>query len=177
MHWSSHMIMSEQIIMHFGSRFGDPLVVVDIGSQIAGSQSVSYRQLVPDTWRYIGVDLCSGRNVDLVMPSEFEIPVADASADLVISGQCIEHCRNPFRLVAEAVRILKPNGMMFLTAPAVWPEHKHPIDCFRFYPDGMRSVMEESGLEVMDAFLGREKTNVGGENPVAYDCWGIGRKP
>jgi SAM-dependent methyltransferase len=177
MHWSSYKIMEEQLKKYLGPRFGEHMTVVDVGSQVIGKQPLSYRSLMPPAWRYVGVDLGEGKNVDQVMPSEYEIPMATGEVNVVISGQCLEHCRNPFRLMGEITRILRPHGLALVTAPAVWPEHKCPLDCFRFYPDGMRSVMEEAGLSVEDAFIGWAKTNVGGENPVAHDCWGIGRKP
>jgi SAM-dependent methyltransferase len=175
MHWSSFQTMNDKLKQYLGTEFKEPLAIVDLGSQRIGNQPLSYRGLVPEAWKYIGVDLAIGNNVDIIMPSEFSIPFETSSINILISGQCLEHCRNPFLLVAEATRVLKPRGWMFITAPAVWPEHKVPIDCFRFYPDGMRAVMEQSGLEVVETFVGGS-THVGGENPTAYDCWGIGRK-
>ena len=176
MHRSSFQTMGDKLRQYLEPRFGEPLFVADLGSQCIAGQPLSYRNLVPGTWKYAGIDLAAGDNVDVVMPTEFHIPFNTSSVDVLISGQCLEHCRNPFRLVAEATRVLKPLGLIFLAAPAVWPEHKAPIDCFRFYPDGMRAVMEQSGLEVLEVFVGGS-TYVGGENPTAYDCWGIGKKP
>lgn len=94
----------------------------------------------------------------------YSIPLADESVDTVISGQCLEHVNNPFKLVAEGARILKKGGHLLLTATFQWREHKYPIDTFRYLPDGMRALMEEAGITVIKTYL------------IKYDCWGIGRR-
>jgi SAM-dependent methyltransferase len=125
---------------------------------------------MPAGWKYRGADLRAGPGVDICMESEFKIPLASSSVDVVISGQCLEHCRNPFKLVAEAARILRGDGFIFLVAPFVFFEHKEPIDCFRFLPDGMAAILAECGVEIIRTYL-----QPAGANHV--DCWGVGRKP
>jgi 2-polyprenyl-3-methyl-5-hydroxy-6-metoxy-1,4-benzoquinol methylase len=61
---------------------------------------------------------------------------------VVISGQCLEHVRNPFRLVAEMARMLKPAGWIFLTAPTSWELHRCPLDYWRILPDGMDALFQ-----------------------------------
>lgn len=153
------------------------LSVADLGSKAVSFQpGYTYRDLMRPSWRYTGIDLEPGDNVDVVMTGEYSIPIPDGAMDVLISGQCLEHCRNPFRLMSEVARIVKLGGLVFATAPACWPEHRFPLDCFRFYPDGMRSVMEEAGLDVLEAFLGGDPRRRRQE-PVGIDCWGIARKP
>ena len=93
------------------------------------------------------------------------IPLDDESFDCVISGQCLEHVRNPFKVVAEGARILKKGGYMLLTAPNEWRIHRYPIDTFRYNPDGMAALMEEAGLTTVKTYINKN------------DCWGIGVKP
>jgi SAM-dependent methyltransferase len=45
------------------------------------------------------------------------LPFPDASYDLVISSECIEHTRRPERCVAEMLRVLRPRGALVLTCP------------------------------------------------------------
>ena len=104
-------------------------------------------------------------SADTLMLGTYTLPAASDSFDLVISGQCLEHCENPFRLTAEMVRVLKPGRLILLTAPWQWREHKWPLDCWRILPDGMRAMMREVGVEPVEADM-REN-----------DCWGIGCKP
>jgi ubiquinone/menaquinone biosynthesis C-methylase UbiE len=142
------------------SKYGKGLVA-DIGS-MSKHGAKSYRDFCT---QYIGIDIEKGPNVDLVMTGPYTIPMADQSVDTVISGQCLEHVNNPFKLVLESARILKQGGYMLLTAPFQWREHRYPVDTFRYLPDGMRALMEEAGMTVIKTYLNQN------------DCWGIARKP
>jgi len=167
MHPASYNEMNANLSRYASALKEGDATVLDVGSfNVNGS----YRDLMAPQWKYVGVDMRAGPNVDLVMPSEFDIPLGDDSVDLVISGQCLEHCRNPFRLVAEAARILRPGGLMILAAPFVFFEHKEPIDCFRFLPDGMTALFAQAGMETLRTYLLPAEAD-------HVDCWGIGRKP
>lgn len=141
-------------------------LVADIGS-MSKNGAKTYRDFMKrySGIEYIGIDIESGPNVDIVMTGPYTIPLDDNSVDTVISGQCLEHVNNPFKLVLESARILKQGGYMLLTAPFQWREHKYPIDTFRYLPDGMRALMEEAGMTVIKTYLNQN------------DCWGIARKP
>lgn len=160
MHSSSYDGMREAVRRYIAT----PGRVVDVGAMDING---CYRPLFGG-WEYIGVDIEAGPNVDVVMPQEFTIPIESESADAVISGQCIEHVRNPFKLVTEAARLLKTGAVMILVAPHKQRIHRYPIDTFRYNPDGMAAILEEAGLDVMDAYI------VEGSN--ISDCWGIGRR-
>lgn len=142
--------------------------VVDVGSLNVNG---TYRDLFDHNWNYAGTDIQQGANVDVIMPGEYSLPFSDSFADLVISGQTIEHCRNPFKLVAEMARVLKSAGTIILIAPSVWVQHRYPIDCWRFLPDGMRCLLEESGLVYRDS-----KVYKNPKNQMEVDCYVVGRK-
>jgi SAM-dependent methyltransferase len=150
-------------------------LIVDIGSMDING---SYRPLIEPRWRYCGVDLIAGPNVDLVMHSEFNTGLPTDSADAVLCGQCLEHCRDPFRLVGEAARIAKSGAFLLVTAPFIWAEHRHPLDCWRFLPDGMRILLEQAGAECLEAYVIKDEEN-GSRTDFQIngaDCWGIGKK-
>ena len=48
----------------------------------------------------------------------------------------------------EMVRVLKPEGLICIIAPRGFKEHRHPVDCWRFLPDGMRALARINGLKV-----------------------------
>lgn len=53
----------------------------------------------------------------------------------------------------ELVRVTKAGGHVITINPVSWPFHEAPYDCWRAYPDGMRALYEDVGLEVvMSAF-------------------------
>lgn len=78
---------------------------------------------------YIGLDIDDG-NFELE-----RLPVADASADLVVALAIIEHLHSPDNLMKEIYRILKPGGVLVVSTPNwryAWktffdnPAHVHP---------------------------------------------------
>lgn len=145
--------------------------VMDLGSYDVNG---TFRPLMRDTWEYIGVDITAGPNVDVVMPAEYSIPLDDNSADLLISGSCLEHVKNPFRLMKEAVRILKPGCHAIVMVPYQIVIHRYPIDCWRFLPDGMEALFQESGLETIQSYI-IEKPHPMPTRRQQH-CWGIGKK-
>jgi SAM-dependent methyltransferase len=45
------------------------------------------------------------------------LPFEDASFDVVVAGELLEHLRDPRRLVAEARRVLRPGGVLVASVP------------------------------------------------------------
>ena len=143
---------------------GKTLSVLDIGSHdIHGNYN--YRSIFTDKGHsYTGADLEAGENVDVIM-EQYNLPFNDNSFDIVISGQTMEHVEDLHKFIIEAVRVLKVNGLMCMVAPTSFPYHAHPIDCWRFFPDGMAFLMRDiAKLEVVES-----KIRIG-------DCVGIARK-
>lgn len=73
----------------------------------------------------------------------------DASFDLVLCTQVLEHCMNPWAAVREIHRILRPGGYAMVSAPHVWFYHPHPTDHWRFTQEGMVHLCRDAGLEPM----------------------------
>lgn len=101
---------------------------------------------------YTGYDIAPGPGVDVVLDHPEHLPVPDCSYDLVVSANTLEHTRRPWLVAQEMARVCKPGGWVFLLVPEVHPYHPYPIDCFRFYPDGVRSLMENAGLTVVECY-------------------------
>jgi len=135
MHESSMKHMSDFVNENLNKDM--PLCILDIGaSDIHGA----YRPLFNSNplWKYTGLDIVAGANVDIVASHEHHYPVGDSSFDVVVSGQVLEHVEDIYAFADEIYRIVKPGGMVCIIAPCVWNEHKFPHDCWRFYPDGLR---------------------------------------
>jgi len=86
------------------------------------------------------------KNVDFRLGDMEEVPIEDASVDLVFFSQSLHHALHPERAVAEAWRILKPSGRI-----AVLDLTKHRFEEAReLYADewlGFSEVELESAME------------------------------
>src|SRR5262249_8256986 len=71
----------------------------------------------------LGVGLASGSNVDLVCPAH-ELRLPDATFDVVISTERLEHDRYWAATLRNAARMLRPGGLLLVTcATTRRPEH------------------------------------------------------
>jgi SAM-dependent methyltransferase len=116
----------------------DCVRVFDIGgSDVNGS----YREIFAHPrFAYTATDIDAGPGVQLVLQDPYRLPLEDESIDIVISGQMLEHCEFFWLTFQEMVRVLRPGGFIFLIAPSSGPEHRYPVDCYRFYPDAYRAL-------------------------------------
>lgn len=137
-----------RLVAHYLDR-DRALSVIDIGSRDVNG---SYRTLFDaPAWRYRGIDLESGKGVDIVLRDPYTLPLPSGSVDLVISGQAFEHIEYFWLTWLEMARVLRPGGMVFLIAPSRGPEHRFPQDCWRFYPDGFRSLAKYGRFDLLEA--------------------------
>jgi SAM-dependent methyltransferase len=108
------------------------LTIVDIGSQDVNG---SLRSVAPPNNKYIGVDFVEAKGVDVVITDPYSLPFEDESVDAVVSSSCFEHSEFFWLLFNEALRILKPTGLLYINVPSNGQFHRYPVDCWRFYPD------------------------------------------
>jgi len=130
--------------------------VLDVGSQTVGNQSNSYRRIFSDydsSIDYVGCDITAGRNVDIVLPSPYDWSnIPSCSFDFIISGQMLEHVEFPWLTFIEIHRALKLGGICCVIAPSAGPMHNYPLDCYRYYPDGISALAEYAHLSVLEVF-------------------------
>ena len=99
--------------------------------------------------RLLTMDTNRCASPDCVASAE-ALPIASASLALVISQEVIEHVGDPWRVVGEAARVLKPGGRLYLQAPFVIGYHPCPRDYWRFTAEGLGRLVEAAGLELED---------------------------
>ena len=152
MHRSSYDKMQAFRDAYLGHLLNTPLTILDVGSAAVSADGASYRTLFAGPeWRYVGLDMEPGANVDLVPESAYhwsELP--DASVDVVISGQAFEHIEWPWLTIREIARVMRGNGIAAIVAPSAGPVHRFPKDCWRYYPDGMPALAAYAGLRVVE---------------------------
>lgn len=129
------------------------LTVLDIGSAVVADGHRSNREAMANpNWRYVGLDIEPGPNVDVAVAEPYDWrEVADASVDVVTCSQVFEHTEFFWLTILEIGRVLKPNGVAFIVAPGAGPLHRYPLDCWRFYDDGLPALARWADLAVVEA--------------------------
>ncbi len=116
--------------------------VLDVG---CGMQP--YRAMLgPGVTEYVGLDREGALTKPTLVGCAEELPVPDASFDVVLATMMLEHVVDPRRVLAEARRVQRPGGRRVLTVPAVWPAHEVPHDYWRFTRFGLEQLLSELGF-------------------------------
>jgi SAM-dependent methyltransferase len=71
--------------------------------------------------------------------------VEDASFDLVLCTQVLEHAVDPDKVVRELRRVVKPGGRVLASTHGVQVYHPDPVDLRRWTHEGLRRLFEENG--------------------------------
>ena len=73
-------------------------------------------------WMYTGLDVAAGPNVDVVLRTPYAWrEVASASANVVVSGQALEHIPYLWITMLEIARVLKVGGLCCILDPSSGP--------------------------------------------------------
>ena len=86
---------------------------------------------------------------DLMHMSE----VPDVRFDTVVCNQVLEHVRSPLRALSEMHRVLKPGGVLILSAPLLSRRHELPYDFFRYTQEGLTALLQDVGYEVREVLI------------------------
>jgi hypothetical protein len=92
MHRSSFGKMARFCRDYLEARCREPLTIIDLGSHHING---CYRPIFQHPrWRYLGVDLAPGKNVDLVLRDPYDWrELSPESADVIVAGQTLESIR------------------------------------------------------------------------------------
>jgi ubiquinone/menaquinone biosynthesis C-methylase UbiE len=104
-----------------GGRSLEGLTVLDVGCGTGPFSLAAQQRGARVTSVDIGVELLRKARTKgtrrVIAGDAAALPFSDASFDLVISSECIEHTAQPERDVAEMLRVLRADGMLALTCP------------------------------------------------------------
>jgi SAM-dependent methyltransferase len=93
---------------------------------------------------YVGLDTAAHAHADLVGPIE-AIPAADASFDLVLCIQVLEHVDDPAQAVRELARVTRPGGRVLLSTHGAMVYHPNPFDPWRWTHEGLERLFAANG--------------------------------
>jgi SAM-dependent methyltransferase len=112
--------------------------VLDLGAKDGrGKRAAAGRKI-----RYIAADLCGSPGIDLLADAH-ALPLRTCSVDAVFCVSVLMYCRNPFRVISEIFRVLKPGGLVYLSTAFVYRVAPDPDDYCRFSASGLAQLCEE----------------------------------
>nr|WP_306238097.1 MULTISPECIES: class I SAM-dependent methyltransferase [unclassified Ornithinimicrobium] len=102
-----------------------------------------------------GAQVASERGLQVIRADAQQLPVADASLDLVTALDVLEHLPDHERAAAEIHRVLRPGGTLVAAVPVdqrLWSEHDVAVGHERRYePAQFLSLLQGAGLEIVEA--------------------------
>lgn len=124
--------------------------IVEIGSLNVNG---GLRDVIDEKFNYIGLDFVEGPGVDVVLDDPYRLPFESESKDVIITSSCFEHSEMFWIVFLEFLRVLKPNGLIYLNAPSNGVYHRYPVDCWRFYPDSGSALIKWAKYNNIDAVM------------------------
>lgn len=116
-----------------------------------GCGDMPYRALfAPQVSRYIAADLPGNPAATALITAEGRLNLPDASADLVLSSQVLEHVADPALYLSECSRVLKSGGRLFLSTHGSWWYHPHPTDYWRWTGQGLQKTLRDAGFDQVE---------------------------
>jgi SAM-dependent methyltransferase len=111
---------------------------LELGTGYGGPTAA--RLLVGENVEVVGTDLSPAPGVELVIDFESSREAVLRAAQgrrfataLVLN--VLEHTFEPVTVLDNVGALLEPGGRLVLVAPAAWPLHNFPQDCYRLLPD------------------------------------------
>ena len=138
--------LSGRHIEEFVERHGPALAgrVLDYG---CGNKP--YAESLPNAATLVGVDIeqSSESRVDVLIEPGERLPFSDGWFDAALCTEVLEHVEEPWLLLEQLGRVVRPGGALIVSAPFVWPLHEEPRDFMRFSPHGLAHLLERAGFE------------------------------
>jgi SAM-dependent methyltransferase len=156
-----------QTAMQYGKQFFEKYgpfgTVAEVGSMVVAGGSL--REVATEGCLYVGIDCADGTGVDVVAVDPYDLPIHDSRYDAVVSSSTFEHADFFWLTFLEMVRICKPGGYIYVNSPSNGYVHRHPVDCWRFYPDAGQALAkwaERNGqtVELVETFMGEPDADV-----------------
>lgn len=116
--------------------------VLEIGTGRADPTRSTRRDAwVPNAAEYLGTDMQSGIDVDIVADVHRLSEIAgEEQFDVIISCSTFEHVKYPHRAAHEAMKALRVGGLLFVQTVQTFPLHDYPYDYFRFSKEALAGL-------------------------------------
>lgn len=135
----------------FPASLYDAFAVLDVGSMNVGCKWSGRDLWDYAGWQYTGIDIAPGPNVDrVVTEAGFRLGM---EFDVVMSSGTLEHTKRFWNTFESMALHVKPGGYLFCIAPWSFPYHRFPTDSWRISPDGMATLCDDYGLQLLESYI------------------------
>lgn len=153
MHLNSELLFTKYAKQYFKSG----MKVLEVGSNTPPSKYCRVIRNSDIKWDTLGLERARYKGLTFRSKDEYKYPLDDNSYDIVLSGQVLEHVKKIWIWIKELARVCNKGGYVITINPVSWAYHEAPVDCWRVYPEGMKALYDEAGLEViLSVFEGLE---------------------
>lgn len=149
---NSHRHSLTHYIQQASNQLAAPATVLDLGCG-EGSSIDLFNRIAPSV-NWHGVDIEDSPEVrkrrrkheSIKTFDGVNLPYPDRYFDLIYCNQVLEHVRHPDRLISDALRVLRPNGLFVGAVSYLEPYHSYSI--FNFTPYGIVKVFTDAGFTI-----------------------------
>ena len=124
---------------------------LELGTRRWGLEPTHHRALFPDSCAFTMTDYMDGQDVDVVSDAHDFKEFPDEQFEGVFSASTFEHIQFPWVAAGALFRIIKPGGWLYVATHHTFPVHGYPFDYSRWTDQGLRSLFEWVGFEVVEA--------------------------
>jgi SAM-dependent methyltransferase len=71
------------------------------------------------------------------------LPFTEGHIARIVCDNVLEHVEEPYKAVAEMYRVLKPNGLLYVALPFLYPFHDSPNDLHRWTDEGIKRMLKQ----------------------------------
>jgi len=124
----------------------------------------------------VGLDVCKAKNVDVVVSDFYDWKeIEDNSQDFIITANALEHIEFPWLTMEQIYKKLKSNGIACVIAPNFAFEHRYPLDCYRYFADGLVALAKWAKFQIINITVGGVPNLYADSkwDDIINDCMGI----
>lgn len=103
--------------------------ILDIGGNRVGKRGIFNIESYGHRVVYLNI---SPKKLPDLLADAAALPFGNNLFDVVICSELLEHMYNHRDVLAEALRVLKPDGVLLATIPFMYPQHPDPNDYLRY---------------------------------------------
>jgi SAM-dependent methyltransferase len=108
---------------------------------VLGAGHDPYRSYLANANEILTNDIDSDlKSIDIISTAE-NLPISSNNIDSIVAIEVFEHVTDISLCISECLRILKPNGILYITMPFMFHIHGDPNDYRRLTIPGLRNLL------------------------------------